>query len=260
VGDLREQRGDGVVTFTIDREEQRNSLNGAVLDGLIEGLQRADADGDVRVIVLTGAGERAFCAGADLAGSFGDDEGGALARYDALGRMRALLESIDGLGTPLVGRINGHALAGGLGLALSCDLLITADHAEFGTPEVRRGLWPYFISALVRDHLGPKRALELMMTGRRIDARTACEWGLVNEVVAGEDLDGAVGRLCEDLIAGSPVALHLGRRSFVHIRDMDRGAALAYLHGMLDLSTQTRDLGEGLRAFFEKREPDWPGR
>lgn len=256
---LRVDRDGPVTTLTIDRPERRNSLDGEVLDGLIEGLADADADDAVRVIVLTGAGEEAFCAGADLAGTF-DGAKGALGRYEALGRVGDLLRAIDDLGTPLVGRINGPALAGGFGVALACDLLVAADHATFGTPEVRRGLWPYVISVLVAEHLGPKRALELMMTGERIDAARAEAWGLVNEVVPGSELDGAVERLVARLVGGSPTALRLGRRSFTTIRDMDRDGAVAYLHGMLDLNTQTEDLAEGLQAFFEKREPDWPGR
>jgi enoyl-CoA hydratase len=257
---LRTERDGPVLRLTIDRPERRNALDGAVLDGLIGAFGEADDDPDVRVIVLTGAGDDAFCAGADLAGSFGDGEGGALARYEALGRMRDLLEAIDRLGTPLVGRVNGLALAGGFGLVLACDLVVAVDDATFGTPEVRRGLWPYLISTLIADHLGPKRALELMMTGARIDADRALAWGLVNEVVPRADLDGAVDELVARVIAGSPVALRLGRRSFVAIRDMHREAALAHLHGLLDLSTQTEDLAEGLQAFFEKRDPEWPGR
>ncbi len=257
---LRTDRDGPALRLTIDRPERRNALDGAVLDGLVDAFAEADADAGVRVVVLTGAGEDAFCAGADLAGSLGDAEGGALARYEALGRMRDLLVAIDRLGTPLVGRVNGLALAGGFGLALACDLLVAADDVTFGTPEVKRGLWPYFISTLIAEHLGPKRALQLMMTGARIDAARALEWGLVNEVVAREELDTAVDRLVEDLVAASPVALRLGRRSFVAIRDMDRSAALAHLHGLLDLSTQTEDLAEGLQAFFEKRDPEWPGR
>jgi enoyl-CoA hydratase len=256
---LRSDRDGAVLRLTIDRPERRNALDAAVLDGLIEGLERADADGSVRVVVLTGAGEEAFCAGADLAGSF-DGVEGALGRYDNLGRMGDLLETIDRLGKPLIGRVNGPALAGGFGLALACDLLVAAEHATFGTPEVRRGLWPYLISTLIADHLGPKRALQLMMTGHRIDAETALAWGLLNEIAPSAELDDTVGRLTDRIIGGSPTALRLGRRSFVTARDMDRRSALAYLHGMLDLNVQTEDLAEGLAAFFEKRDPEWPGR
>lgn len=256
---LRRREG-AVLTLTIDRPDQRNSLNGEVLDGLVEGLRSGDGDPDVRVFVLTGAGD-AFCAGADLAGGIGAAaEQGALARHEALGRIGQLFEVIDEVGKPLVGRINGHALAGGLGLALACDILVTADHATFGVPEVKRGLWPFQISVHLVDHLGPKRALELMMTGQRIDASTAHAWGLVNRVVPGEELDAAVGELTDRLVAVSPVGLRLGRRSFVAIRDMDRDAALAYLQGMLDLAVQTEDVVEGITAFFEKRDPEWPGR
>lgn len=257
---VRVDRAGPVTTLVIEREERRNALSGPVIDALVEHLRGADADPAVRVVVLTGAGEKAFCAGADLAGDLAAGDGGALDRYEALGRMRILLDAIDGLGIPLIGRVNGHALAGGLGLALACDLLVAADHAEFGTPEVKRGLWPYVISTLIAEHLGPKRALQLMMTGMRVDAVTARDWGLVNDVVPAGELDEAVSRLCDAIVAGSPVALRLGRRSFATMRGMSRQAAYEYLHGMLDLSVQTEDIREGLAAFFEKREPDWPGR
>lgn len=246
-------------TVTINRPEQRNSLNGEVLDGLVSAFRAAREDDEVRVVVLTGAGDKAFCAGADLAGGMQDD-GGALAAHKGRGMLRDLLGAAQELDKPLIGRINGHALAGGFGVALACDLLVAADTATFGTPEVKVGLWPFMISALIVEHVGPKRALDLMMTGRRMDAEEAREWGLVNQVVSAGDLDDAVDELTETLVANAPVALALGRRSYYEARDMSPSAALPYLHGMLDLTVQTEDVVEGVTAFFQKREPDWKGR
>ncbi|MBW3620211.1 MAG: enoyl-CoA hydratase/isomerase family protein [Actinobacteria bacterium] len=257
---VRTEQDGQVLTVTIDREEARNALNGEVLDGLIAAFDAARRDDAVRVVVLTGAGERAFCAGADLAGGLQGGEGGAVAEHDARGMLRDLFAAVERLDKPLVGRLNGHALAGGMGVALACDLLVAADDVELGTPEVRVGLWPFVISALIAEHVGPKRALDLMMTGRRIAADEALAWGLVNRVVPRAELDQAVATLAGELASGSPVAFKLGRRSFHESRDMGPHAAMAYLHGMLDLATRTEDVVEGVTAFFSKREPEWKGR
>jgi enoyl-CoA hydratase/carnithine racemase len=255
---VTEQR-DGVLTLTIDRPDARNALDAEVLDGLTAGLDAATGDRDIRVVVLTGAGDRAFSSGADLAAGMGT-EASALEQHEQRGILRRFLAATEGLDKPLVGRVNGHALAGGLGVALACDLLVAAEEATFGTPEVRVGLWPYVISTLLVEHLGPKRALELMMTGRRLSATEAREWGLVNRVVPRDDLDDAVAELAAELSAGAPLALALGRRAYHESREMGRREAMAYLHGMLDLTVQTEDVVEGLAAFFEKRDPVWRGR
>ena len=253
-------RDGAVLTLTIDRPDARNALNQEVLEGLLDGLEAARDDDEIRVVVLTGAGDRVFCAGADLAGGLGSDDAGAVAQHDARGALIRLFDAIAELDKPLIGRINGHALAGGLGVALACDLLVATEDATFGTPEVKVGLWPFVISAVIVEHLGPKRALDMMMTGRRIAADEAMSWGLVNRVVPADELDAAVDELVDRLHRASPVALTLGRRSFHRTRGMAPRDAMAYLHGMLDLAVQTEDVAEGITAFFEKREPDWPGR
>jgi len=256
---VRLDREGAVSTVMIDRPEARNALDGATLAALVAALTEADADDEVRVIVLTGAGDKAFCAGADLRSDVTAD-GGALDGHEQRGLLRSLFATTERLSKPLVGRVNGHALAGGLGVALACDLLVATDDATFGTPEVRVGLWPHIVSALLVEHLGPKRALEWMMTGRRYPAAEAHRLGLVNEVVPRAELDAAVGSLTAELIRGAPLALALGRRSYLEARSMAPGAAMAYLHGMLDLQVQTDDAAEGIAAFLERREPTWRGR
>ena len=149
---------------------------------------------------------------------------------------------------------------GGLGVALACDVLVATDDATFGTPEVRVGLWPYMISALIVEHLGPKRAMELMLTGRRLSAEEARSWGLVNVVVPRAELDDAVATLTSQLAAAAPLAVRWGKQATVAARDMPRAAALAHLHTMLDLNAQTEDVVEGISAFFAKRDPEWTGR
>jgi enoyl-CoA hydratase len=250
---------DAVATVTIARPEARNALDAATLDGLIEAFTDLDRDPAVRVLVLTGAGEKAFCAGADLRSGLASNPS-VVEGHEQRGLLRRLFATTEALRTPLIGRVNGHALAGGLGVALACDLLVAVDDATFGTPEVRVGLWPHVISALLVQHLGPKRALEWMMTGRRYPAAEAERLGLVNRVVPREELDDAVAELAAELIRGAPLALALGRRSYLDARSMEPRSAMAYLHGMLDLQVQTEDAAEGIAAFLERREPQWRGR
>lgn len=252
-------RQGAVATVTIARPEARNALDAATLEGLIDAFTRLDDDPEVRVLVLTGAGEKAFCAGADLRSGLTSDPS-VVEGHEQRGLLRRLFAATEALRTPLIGRVNGHALAGGLGVALACDLLVAVEDATFGTPEVRVGLWPHVISALLVQHLGPKRALEWMMTGRRYPAAEAERLGLVNRVVPREQLDEAVTELAEELIRGAPLALALGRRSYLDARSMEPRAAFAYLHGMLDLQVQTEDAAEGIAAFLERREPQWRGR
>jgi enoyl-CoA hydratase len=256
---VRTDRQDHVLTVTINRPDARNALDDEVLAGLGAALRDGDADDDVRVIVLTGAGDRAFCAGADLAGAF-DQDASILEQHEGRGLLRELFATTDRLGTPLVGRVNGHALAGGLGVALACDVLVAVDDATFGTPEVKVGLWPYMVSALLVEHLGPKRAMELMMTGRRLSAVDARDWGLVNRVVPRQGLDEAVREMTDQLVAAAPLALRWGRQATRTARDMPAAAALPYLHGMLDLNAQSEDVVEGIQAFFARRDPQWRGR
>ena len=253
------ERAGAVTTVTIERPEARNALDAATLDGLIAAFEAADADLETRVIVLTGAGEKAFCAGADLRSGLTSDPS-AVDGHEQRGLLRRLFAATEALSTPLIGRINGHALAGGLGVALACDRLVAVDEATFGTPEVHVGLWPHIISALLVQHLGPKRALEWMMTGRRYPASTAEQLGLVNLVVPRDQLDDAVADLAAELVRGAPLALALGRRSYLEARAMEPHAAMAYLHGMLDLQVQTEDAAEGITAFLERRDPVWRGR
>ncbi|MFP4310586.1 MAG: enoyl-CoA hydratase/isomerase family protein [Nitriliruptoraceae bacterium] len=256
---VEEHRQGAVATVTIARPEARNALDAATLEELIAAFTRLDADPEIRVLVLTGAGDKAFCAGADLRSGVTSDPS-VLDGHEQRGLLRRLFASTEALRTPLIGRINGHALAGGLGVALACDLLVAVEDATFGTPEVRVGLWPHIISALLVQHLGPKRALEWMMTGRRYPAAEAERLGLVNRVVPRAQLDDAVAELADELIKGAPLALALGRRSYLDARSMEPGAAMAYLHGMLDLQVQTEDAAEGIAAFLERREPTWRGR
>jgi enoyl-CoA hydratase/carnithine racemase len=159
-----------------------------------------------------------------------------------------------------VARVNGHALAGGFGLMLACDLVIAADDVEFGTPEINIGLWPYMISAVIQRNVPRKVALDMMLTGRRVTAKEGGRWGMVNRVVTRDGLDAAVDDLVGELASKSPLILSLGKRSFYRSQDMSFEDALAYLHSMLTVNLESEDVAEGVSAFVQKREPEWKGR
>ncbi len=206
---------DGVATITLNRPERRNSLSWTVMTELRTALAAARADDDVRVVVLTGAGDKAFCAGADLTGMASG--AGWAELHDARGELARLFRDMWELGKPTIARVRGFALAGGFGLALACDLVVAADDAQFGTPEIDLGLWPYMITVPLTRSMPPKRVLELMMTGRRVDAEEAQRIGFVNRVVAVADLPRRRGRRARRGIASkSPSVMKLGRDSFYH--------------------------------------------
>jgi enoyl-CoA hydratase len=165
-----------------------------------------------------------------------------------------------GLGKPTVARVQGWAMAGGLGLALACDLVVASDRARFGAPEIDVGLWPYMITVPLVRSMPPKKALELMLTGRVVDAAEAERLGFVTRVVAHHELDTAVDELARTLAAKSPAAMRLGRGAFYAVWDMAAEDALAQLHAMLTVTAHTEDAAEGISAFLEKRQPRWTGR
>ncbi len=246
-----------VATVTLNRPEKRNPLSATMLRDLTEAFRWCRDEPEVRVVVLTGAG-RVFCAGADLSSFDGDTSG--LERYRSRDLFVDLFVLMAELGMPIVGRINGHALAGGLGLACSCDLLVSVDTATFGTPEINVGIWPMMIQAILSRNLPRKVLLEMEMLGDRWTATQLQSLGVINRVVSHELLDPTVNEIAEQLAKKSPVAMRLGRDSFYRHQDMDFRAALHYLHGQFLLVSQTEDSREGIKAFFEKREPDFKGR
>jgi len=244
--------------LTVNRPDQRNAINPEVIEGLLAGLERAGAEPAVRCVVLTGAGDRAFCAGADL--SVVAPESGRVQEHERRGRMVDLLLALVKHPQPVVARVNGLALAGGFGLTLACDLVVAADDAKFGTPEIKLGLWPYMISALIHRSIPRKIALEMMLTGRRLSAEEAARWGMVNAIVPRFELDRRVDELVEELARMSPLILRLGKESFYRAQDMGFEQALAYLNSMLTVNLESEDVIEGVTAFFQRRVPEWKGR
>jgi enoyl-CoA hydratase/carnithine racemase len=262
-GEVLQDHAEGVARITINRPERRNAMSWGVMTGLREALAAAKADSGVRVVVLTGAGDEAFCAGADLGAMGGAGDGadeGFLERHQSRGILADMFQDLWHLGKPTIARVQGWAMAGGLGLALACDLVVASERARFGAPEINVGLWPYMITVPLMRSMPPKKALELMMTGRVVTADEAERMGFVNRVVAHDGLDAAVDELAATLASKSPAVMSLGRDAFYGVWDMGASDALTHLHAMLTLTNQTDDAAEGISAFLEKRPPRWTGR
>ena len=232
-----------------------------VIAGLRRELARAKADPAVRVVVLTGAGDQAFCAGADLSGMVPKDPGGTsdeyLDHHLARGWLAQLFEEMWQLGKPTVARVQGWAMAGGFGLALACDMVIASESARFGAPELNVGLWPYMVTVSLLRSMPPKKALELMLTSRVVGAEEADRIGFVTRVVPDAELDAAVDDLAAVLASKPPGVTRLGRDSFYAVIDAAASEALPYLHAMLTVTSQTAEAREGITAFAEKRPPSW---
>lgn len=252
---------DGVRTLTLNRPERKNALSPELVTSLDAALRAADDDKGVRAILITGSGsgdKSAFCAGGDLGGGLAGD--GFFEQHLARGSFAELLLTFRRLKTPTVAAVNGTALGGGFGLVLACDLAVAADDARLGTPEVKRGLFPMMIAALIDEVLPKKAAMELMLLGGEVTGARAVELGVVNRVVARDRVVAEAGAIAHRLAALSPAVLGLGKRA-VHLqRDMPFEQKLMFLRDQLTLNLQLEDAAEGIGAFLEKRDPVWKGR
>jgi len=244
----------GRATITINDPERRNPMSVETMSGLLDATRAAVDDPEVGVIVYTGAGENAFSAGGDLSGSFVDDPVGLHRERGALADLFRLM--VRG-GKPTIARVNGHALAGGFGLAVACDITVCVEDAKLGTTEIRVGLWPMMISAILARTMPRKAVLELMLTGRTIDPVEAQRLGAVSRVVARDDLDGVVDEIVDGIIRSSASTLMIGRDSFYGMLDADFDAALDRLQIGLTETAMSEDAAEGVAAFLEKREPQF---
>src|SRR3954447_17038468 len=249
---------DGVATITLDRPDTRNALSDELLDDLIAAFETARDDDAARVVVLASSHEKVFSAGGDLAGFAADVP--LVHKHFATERFPRLFRLIGELGKPSLCAANGHVLAGALGLALACDLVVAREGARFGCPEINVGVFPFMIMALIYRNVPRKRVNELLLLGEQISAEEAQRIGIVNRVLPATEFDGFVAGWAEALAAKSPLLMRMGKDAMYRQQDMALEQALDYLRAQLALAFATEDIQEGVKAFFEKREPRWTGR
>jgi enoyl-CoA hydratase/carnithine racemase len=249
---------DGVATITLDDPDTRNALSDQLLTELLDALRAAKADDDVRVVVLASSHEKVFSAGGNLGGFAADAP--TAHKYMATALFPQVFIELGELGKPSIVAASGHVLAGALGIALACDLIVAKDSAGFGTPEINVGLFPFMIMALIYRNVGRKKTTEMLLLGDRLTAEEAREAGIVNKVVAAEEFDAAVAEWAQKLASKSPLVMKLGKDAMWRQLDMPLVDALDYLRAQLTIELSTEDAIEGVTAFFEKREPNWKGR
>jgi enoyl-CoA hydratase/carnithine racemase len=248
----------GVATITLDHPETRNALSDELLDALIEAFERARDDEGVRCVVLTSSHEKVFSSGGNLAGFAADVP--LAHKHRGIERFPRLFRLIGELGKPTLCAANGHVLAGALGLALACDLIVAREGVRFGTPEINVGVFPFMIMALIYRNVGRKKTNELLLLGEQISAEEAERIGIVNRVVPAEEFDAFVAGWAAQLAAKSPVLMRMGKDAMFRQQDMAFEDALDFLRAQLAIAFATDDIQEGVKAFFEKRDPVWSGR
>jgi enoyl-CoA hydratase len=248
----------GVATIALDHPETRNALSDEVLDDLLAAFTAARDDDAVRCVVLTSTHERVFSSGGNLSGFAAEVP--LVHKHFATERFPKLFQLIGELGKPSICAANGHVLAGGLGLALACDLIVAREGVTFGTPEIDVGVFPFMIMALIYRNVGRKKTNEMLLLGERIDAEEAERIGIVNKVLPAEAFDAAVEAWAVKLASKSPVLMRLGKDAMYRQQDLPFVQALELLHHNLTLAFSTEDIQEGVAAFFEGREPVWKGR
>lgn len=253
---VRTERDGPVCTIFIDRPERRNALNEAVAAGIVAALDAAEADRSIRAIVLTGTGDKAFCAGGDLKPG-ADGTPFVIDAADPRHYVAALFRRMDACRLPIIGRVNGHALAGGFGLACACDLVVARDDATLGVTEVRVGLFPMMILPYLLRVVPYRTLMEMCLSGEPLTAAQALTAGIVNYIVPAADLDAKTAWLADRITTKSPTGIRLGKQALSKVREMSTDQALEYAQFMLANMARTADAREGFAAFAEKRAPKW---
>ena len=253
-----EVRDDSVATISLDQPDTRNALSNELLSDLTGAFELARGDDGVRCVVLTSTHDTVFSAGGSL-DQFAADVP-LVHKHFGTERFPRLFETILQLGKPTLCAANGHVLAGALGLALACDLIVAKESATFGAPEINVGVFPFMIMALIYRNVPRKKANELLLLGERISAEEAREAGIVNRVVPDAEFDATVDEWARKLASKSPVLMKLGKDAMYRQLDMPLDEALDFLRSQLAIAFTTEDIQEGVKAFFEKREPNWTGR
>lgn len=248
-----------VMKLAINRPERRNALNEEVCNQLAAGIDRAEASAEVRVIVVTGSGDQVFCAGGDLKPG-ADGTPFVINPADPKHYVINLFRRMERCSVPIIARVNGHALAGGLGLVCACDMAVASDTASFGVPETRLGLFPMMILSYMMRIIPRRKLFEIATTGEAFSAAEALAMDIVNYVVPAAELDRKLEWLIARIADKSPTAIKLGKQAFRAIEDMPLDKAFEYTQLMLPLMAMTADAKEGFAAFNEKRAPQWPGR
>jgi enoyl-CoA hydratase len=255
---LRYSTADGVATIALDDPDTRNALSDELLSELLAALRTAKADDDVRVVVLASTHDKVFSAGGNLGGFAADAP--TADKWFGTGLFPQVFRELGELGKPSIVAASGHVLAGSLGIALACDLIVAKEGAGFGTPEINVGLFPFMIMALIYRNVPRKKTTEMLLLGERLTAEEAREAGIVNKVVPAEEFEAAVADWAAKLASKSPLVMKLGKDAMWRQMDMPLIEALDYLRSQLTIELSTEDAIEGVTAFFEKREPNWKGR
>jgi enoyl-CoA hydratase/carnithine racemase len=245
---------DSIAYFTLNREKQRNAISGEAIELFKKYLDQAESDPQVRVICVTGKGDKAFCSGADLGSAMSEGSDNPFKEY------AELIKRLAGFPKPTVAKVNGFCLAGGTGFMLACDIVIAKEEAQFGTPEVNVGLFPMMIGSVIFRNVLKKKAMEMCLLGERLSAAEALEMGMVTRVVASDKLDEAVAGVLKKLTEISPIGVKIGKETFYKVADMPFEEAIDYLSVKLMEITATKDAKEGIKAFMEKRDPVFTGK
>lgn len=252
---LVDARG-AVLWITINRPEKRNAINEGVIRRIREAVEHAPQNPALRAIVLTGTGDKAFCAGADLGPGV---QGGAFQIDYANPRhyVIELFKALEACPLPVIARVNGHALAGGFGLVCACDMAVAADDVKFGTPESKIGVAPMMILGHMLRVLPRRKLLEMCITGELFDAPTMLELGVLNYIAPREELDAALARLLGSITNKSPTAIKLFKQGFQSMQDMSLRECFEYAQLMISIMASTDDAREGRASFQEKRPARW---